>query len=214
MCFSAPASFTAAAALGGVSVYTKKQAKKNPALRYIASIPMLFAVQQATEGFLWLSFGYERLQLFFTFMFLLFALAIWPTYIPYAAFSVEKNPWRRQAIKGLGAIGMITAGILLFYAYKTPAAASAAAGHIDYTLGLPHPYILAGMYIAATCFSLMLSQHLRLRVFGIAALASLTLAAHIYFNFFASVWCFFAAVLSLMIPWVMRGIPTPKNKKH
>ena len=54
MCFSATASFGASAVLGVIGVAAVAKAKTKPQ-RLFASIPLVFAVQQLSEGFLWLS---------------------------------------------------------------------------------------------------------------------------------------------------------------
>ena len=51
MCFSAPASFTAAAVLLGLGTVTMRRARSRRELPY-AAIPLLFGVQQLLEGML------------------------------------------------------------------------------------------------------------------------------------------------------------------
>src|SRR6188768_3673276 len=60
--------------------------------RIIASIPLIFAVQQFTEGFLWLSLTSPRfagLQSVATIVFLFFAQVVWPVWVPYAILKLE-----------------------------------------------------------------------------------------------------------------------------
>jgi hypothetical protein len=54
MCFSAGASVGASAVLAGVGVAAIKNSGKSPQ-RLFAVTPLLFAVQQFVEGFIWLS---------------------------------------------------------------------------------------------------------------------------------------------------------------
>ena len=54
MCFSATASFGASAVLGAIGIIAVAKAKTKPQ-RLFATIPLIFAVQQLTEGLLWLS---------------------------------------------------------------------------------------------------------------------------------------------------------------
>src|SRR5580698_2407684 len=53
MCFSATANFVGSAVLGGVGVVTLTKVKHRRELLF-ASLPVLFAVHQFTEGFVWL----------------------------------------------------------------------------------------------------------------------------------------------------------------
>ena len=57
MCFSATASLTAGTFLLGVGVMTTRMARTGGD-RVYAAIPLLFAIQQLTEGVVWLSFGW------------------------------------------------------------------------------------------------------------------------------------------------------------
>jgi hypothetical protein len=71
MCFSATASFTAAAVMGGVGLATFK-ISKNKDQRYLASVPFLFAWQQLSEAWVWISIRDEQwhpYQHFFTLCF-------------------------------------------------------------------------------------------------------------------------------------------------
>ncbi|MGZ5219533.1 MAG: hypothetical protein ACXWC7_05630, partial [Chitinophagaceae bacterium] len=72
MCFSAGASFGASALLGVIGAVTITKAKTIPQ-RLFATIPLVFAVQQLSEGMLWLSLknpALEAGQSFFTYAFL------------------------------------------------------------------------------------------------------------------------------------------------
>ena len=62
MCFSATASFSAGAVLLGLGALTLKSARRPRELLY-AAIPLLFAIQQLSEGVIWLTFRYETPQL-------------------------------------------------------------------------------------------------------------------------------------------------------
>ncbi len=52
MCFSATASFTASGILAAVGLLSIAKARTLP-MRIFASTPLLFAIQQASEGVLW-----------------------------------------------------------------------------------------------------------------------------------------------------------------
>src|SRR5437763_578905 len=56
MCFSATASFSAAAVIGSVGIVTLRSAAAKPDRRILAlaAFPALFALQQVVEGLLWL----------------------------------------------------------------------------------------------------------------------------------------------------------------
>lgn len=62
--FSATASLTAAAFLVGVGKVTLRKVERRAELPF-AAIPFLFAVQQLTEGLLWLGFSWQTVELNF-----------------------------------------------------------------------------------------------------------------------------------------------------
>jgi hypothetical protein len=60
MCFSATASFGAAVVLGTIGIVAMSKAGTKPQ-RLLAAIPLIFAVQQVTEGLIWLSVDHPAL---------------------------------------------------------------------------------------------------------------------------------------------------------
>jgi uncharacterized protein YqhQ len=56
-----------------------------------------------------------------------------------------------------------------------------------------------GFYVAATCVSSMFSSHKMIKIFGVMALAAFIISYLFYKMFFISVWCFFAAIMSIII---------------
>jgi len=53
MCFSATASFVASGVIGSIGLATLRHVRE-PRTLLFAAVPMLFAVHQFTEGFVWL----------------------------------------------------------------------------------------------------------------------------------------------------------------
>ena len=62
MCFSATASFSAGAVLLGLGTLALKTASRPRELPF-AAIPLLFAIQQLSEGVIWLTFRHEAPRL-------------------------------------------------------------------------------------------------------------------------------------------------------
>lgn len=60
---------------------------------------------------------------------------------------------------------------------------------------------VSALYILATCGALLLSTHRVVRAYGLLNVIVLTIV-HLVRNYaFASVWCFYAALMSVMIFW-------------
>lgn len=55
------------------------------------------------------------------------------------------------------------------------------------------------LYLAATCAGCFFSSHKIINIFGVLALLLFMVAYWFYTAVFFSVWCFFAAILSVVI---------------
>lgn len=198
MCFSATASFIAGGALSAIGTVGLKKAGSSSS-RPISAIPLLFGIQQLVEGVLWLSLGHPRLQAAATVGFLLFAYVFWPAYLPYAVWKEENEPRRRKVLAWFMWFGTAVSLYLLYFILRGPVS-SVLMGHgIAYAVPLPNYAVIPGAYVLATCGSCFVSSHKFIRVFGLALVAALIVAYAYYHLAFASVWCFFAAILSLIV---------------
>jgi len=201
MCFSATASFVAAAATGIVGIACLVRAPERRELP-LAAVPAVFAVQQAIEGLLWLTLpvapdGAAATAL--TLAFLLIAAVFWPVYAPVAALLVETVPWRGRAIALCLAAGIAVALTMLWTILSGPHAAAVTEHHMVYVTGL-QPSALIGLgYLAATGVALLLSSRPAVMLLGALVMIGSGTAFTIYWEAFTSVWCFFAAAASLVI---------------
>lgn len=215
MCFSASASFAASAILTGIGVYSVHKHQRTPQWP-LAVIPFIFAVQQAIEGFLWLSLTHwENVgAIFFSSLFLFFAFFWWPAYIPWVAAHFESDPLRKKIHVRIWYAGVIFGLLLYLFFLLKPAAAYIDGKAICYTY---FPYLgnnfnalawLVPPYVGFTVLVGIVSKHRIFRLFSFIAGISMLLAWYFFHNTFTSTWCFFAAVLSLilLIPAQKRNI--------
>jgi hypothetical protein len=70
---------------------------------------------------------------------------------------------------------------------------------MDYGVGIPWPPVFLVGYLVATCLPFLVSHEPTMRGVGVALLLGAALAALINVVAFASIWCTFAAVVSLLI---------------
>ena len=215
MCFSASASFIAGASLLAAGGFTMKKVQRKAELPF-AAIPLLFGVQQLIEGVIWLSFSSEvpLLNPVMTSVYSLFSHVLWPLYVPFAALLLEPVRWRRSALAAFLAAGAAAGLYLLANLFRFPIESRPVGGHIEYAS--PHFYlapVMAG-YLAGTCISMLFSSHKLVNVFGAAALLSFGLAYAIYRQWFISVWCFFAAVLSVIVLLHFTNRASSKESSH
>lgn len=198
MCFSATASFAASAVLGTTGIVALSTVKDKRDY-FIAAVPVLFAVQQFIEGLVWVTFGQGLLTESFAYGFLFFAFLLWPVYIPLAVWAHERDPRRRCLLRYLiffGSMGSFYLLVLLF----TQSLGVELAGHsIYYKIDAPFEVQGIILYVSVTVGALLMSSSPLIQWFGALSLLSAAFAWFAYEKAFTSVWCFFAAILSLVI---------------
>ena len=199
MCFSANASFAAGGVLAAVGAATIKENKFKRGLVY-ALIPLLFATQQIIEGFQWLSEKGGMWSQIFGYGFLFFAIVLWPVYVPIAVYLIEPRNDKKHRLGLFIFLGAVISAYSLINLILAPITISAeACCHVHYAFQMPFGLAVGGCYIVATCRSLLFSSHRWVKAMGIVAFLSLV-AAFLYARAtYVSVWCFFAAVLSVMV---------------
>lgn len=204
MCFSATASFVAGTTLTAIGMATIRKAERRSELPF-ASIPLLFGIQQLVEGGIWLTFRHDApvLRQATTYGYSVFSHVLWPIYIPFALVLLEHSPWRKRALLAFQAAGLLVGAYLLFFLIASPVVAQIDGQHSIRHLiyDSPHFYLIPVMvlYLAATCVSCFVSSHPFVRLFGLLALLSFIATYLYYTRALVSVWCFFAAILSLII---------------
>lgn len=208
MCFSAGASFTAGVLLTVVGVETMKKVHK-PSQIAFAGITLFFAFQQFAEGIIWTTMahpGYEGIRQAATYVFLMLAQVIWPMLIPFSVFLMEKNTIRRKILIGLQAAG-VTVGLYNFYGllFFNPQA-QISGRHMLYQTDFKDSFGITAivLYLLATLVPFFVSSIKRMYILGTILVASLIIAAIFYMSCLTSVWCFFAAILSFVILYIIR----------
>ncbi len=210
MCFSATASFSAGAVLLGIGMLTLKSARRPRELMF-AAIPMLFAIQQLIEGVIWLTFSHEapRVNEVMTVAYSFFSHVLWPVYVPVAVLLIEPRGWRRDALLVFVVAGAAVGGYLLYGLAAFPTVSRATGQHIDYIA--PHFFAVTVMtlYLLSTTLSPVLSTFGVVKAFGVLAFLSFVAVYYFYAQWFISVWCFFAALLSSLVYFHLRSRSDP-----
>ncbi|MEO6883911.1 MAG: DUF6629 family protein [Bacteroidia bacterium] len=215
MCFSASGSFGASAVLAVISIATVKQIQHKSQIVF-ACIPIFFSLQQFTEGLVWLSFASPfnaTMNLYGTYIFLLFSQIVWPLWIPIAMIMVE-NKGRRRKIQRLFVVIGLTEAIFQTYCLFTYPVHSQIIGHhiyyqLDYHMSAAIKYTESAFYIAATIISPFFTSIKRMWIVGLAILISCVITVLFYKHYTVSVWCFFASIISISIYLIMREIKIP-----
>lgn len=210
MCFSVEASFGAGIVLSVIGVASIKKVQ-SPSQIVFASIPLIFSVQQITEGFLWLALsnpGYAYLQQVTTYIFLLIAQIVWPVWVPLAILLAEKEVKRKTIQKLLVIVGVLLSSYMAYCLFSYNVHAKIIGYHILYVQNYPIALTIAGgvFYFIATIVPPFFSTIKRMWLLGIAILISYIITIVFYESYFVSVWCFFASVISILVFVIMNEI--------
>lgn len=217
MCFSAEASFIAAAMLlpaGAVSIAKAWRTDR----RYVAicALPVLFGLQQLSEGLVWTAgeAGEMAAVSRYTLAYMFFTWLAWPVWVPLATFFVEpsnRKP-RYLAFVVLGAIlgsgqylPYLIHGDWLSVTFLPHAISYSGITLFDFLLARELTYAI---YLITVILPLLLASRPEVRIFG--GLVALALViTYAFFRFaYISVFCFLGALMSFylvaMIFWKAR----------
>jgi hypothetical protein len=200
MCFSATASFISGGVLTAAGVTTLLKVTKKTEIPF-ASIPLFFGIQQIIEGVIWLTFRYSvpELNEIMTMIYSIFSHVIWPIYIPLSIVLLETIPWRKNVILVFLVLGTVVSFYLLYFLITLPVTSQIMHKHLVYVSPHFNLYLVMSFYVASVSFSSLFSSHKLVNIFGVLLLFSF--GATYLFSKMAliSVWCFFAALLSVII---------------
>jgi len=207
MCFSTEASFIGGAVISAIGIATIRKVHK-PTQIVFAIIPLFFGLQQIAEGFVWLSLqnpdygGFTKPAMY---VFLIMAEVFWPFMVPLAVLHMEKNEKRIKILWALLSLGLtvslyFTVCLLLYKV--TP---EIRGYHIEYVEGYPQSIrlIIFTVYLISTITPLFVSTIKRTYILGILMSLSCLVTIIFFTQFLTSVWCFFGALLSIVIFWIL-----------
>lgn len=210
MCFSANASFAASGALAVAGAATIGKAKSRRQIMY-AAIPLIFSVQQAIEGLQWLASKDGASNPLLGYIFLFLALGVWPVYVPISVYLLENDAKRKQRLGYFIFLGAIIAAYSLIIMFSHPIGVlGQACCHLRYSFTLPYKWVVGAVYAVVTTGSLAFSSHRWVKIMGYLTFVSLLFTLLVALEASVSVWCFFSAVLSLVVFMHFYGTSRPK----
>lgn len=209
MCFSAEASFAVGGALIPVGGYCVAFAvRKRPSALGLALVPLGFAIQQISEGFVWLRMNAGEDPRPAALVYLFFALAFWPFWFSFCAIFLEKSPRRRWLLAGLTLLATFWFWVLYFPLLGDQAdmlKIEKVHHSIQYDIwSLPlyqwvSPMVMKGIYLLSLGLPFIISTDHGGWLPGLFLGGSILVTELVYHHAFVSVWCFFAAVLSVYV---------------
>ncbi len=201
MCFSPEADFTAAAVVGVVGVATLRLVRE-PRDLLIAALPLLFALHQFAEGFVWLGLRGQvasGLGDGARDAYVVYAHAVLPVIVPLGLYLIESSLRHRRWMLPFVALGAVVGAYLMWQVTQYPVSAHERAHCLVYGTHTPLGLQSAVAYVIATCVPALLSSRRYLRWFGVANVVGVAIAVGLRQEAFASVWCIYAALVSFLI---------------
>ena len=225
MCFSASVSYSAAAVLVSTGVYAVQQARRlHPPYWMWALVPIFFGLQQAFEGGVWqeIDAGDARAAVPFALGFHFFSHFLWLWWLPLSSYLVEPGKIRKRVFGGCAIFGAFAGALVYSVMLFHPEWMSVALREhsITYDFSFPYrspihiPITPAALYALTILVPLLFSSHRLIRIFGGLAILSSVLASAAYGYAYVSVWCFFAAVLSLYLVYMIRHLVAAGQGGH
>jgi len=208
MCFSAEASFAGGVIITAIGVATVTKVHKSSQLIF-ASIPLFFGLQQFTEGVLWITLpnpDYVSIQKFSTYLFLIMAEVLWPIMIPLSVIFMEKNQKKKKILRFFLVLGICLSAYYATCLMLFNVNPEIMEYHIQYHTGFPKSLALATftIYLAVTITPLFVSSIQKTHMLGVLMFLSCAVTAIFFTQYLTSVWCFFAAIISVVIFWILR----------
>jgi hypothetical protein len=206
VCFSASANFVGSAVLGSAGVATLIEVKHRRELLF-AAMPCLFALHQFTEGFVWLALDH-RLPPIVAHdagaAFVLYAQGLLPFLLPLSVLLIEPTRARRLRMLGFTILGGALTLYLLWGLIAYPLYVSAGDHGIVYLNKITTTTLVAVLYVTATCGALFFSGFRLLVVLAWLNLVGLLTVMVVRRYEFTSLWCAYAAVVSVIIYFFFR----------
>jgi hypothetical protein len=201
MCFSAVANFTGSGVLGTVGVLTLTKVRHRRELMF-AALPLLFAIHQFIEGFVWLGVDgmlSPRVTQAMGAAFMLYAQGLLPFLIPLSVWLFEPNGKSRRRMVPFMVIGTGTTIYMLWALTAYSFQVYVKANSLVYVNPATNHLVVAVLYVIATCGSLFFSKEKDMVIFGAANLIILLAVMVVKRYAFTSLWCAYAAVASVII---------------
>ncbi|MBN1370263.1 MAG: hypothetical protein JW954_08530 [Dehalococcoidaceae bacterium] len=218
MCFSAPASFAGGAIISAVGITTIRKAAR-PESRLLSIIPLLFAAQQFAEGVIWVTLRSSGLPGIFqttaAFIFLSTALVVWPAMVPLSVYLMEKVRIRKIMLAFLTLVGVVVSVIYAYCMLRYSVSPQINGFHIQYVDNFPYLLVSIAfpLYLVSTTIPLFISSVPRMWLFGVLITVSCLVTAVFFAQYLTSVWCFFAALISMTIYWVLGGLEAESKER-
>jgi hypothetical protein len=208
MCFSVEADVAVGVAVGVVGIDALRHVTR-PAQWPLAALPLVFAAHQINEAFVWwglegtLSSSIARLA---AWIYLGVAFAL-PSVVPVTVALIEPDRVRRRVMWGFAALGAAVSAVLLVALVRGGPHVHIESLHLAYAVDTGFGVQLAVLYVLATCGAFLASSDRRIALVGLLNLLAVAVLAVLLMTGVISLWCAWAAVVSVLIASYLRSTP-------
>lgn len=199
MCFSPEGDLAGGIVVTTIGIDAVRHLRRRNNHLPLAVFPLLLGFHQIDEAFVWwglrgvVPHGLGQVA---TWIYLVIAFVVLPILVPAVIMMLEPTAGRRWRIAPFLGIGLGVSVVLLVTMLRNGPHVTLGAYHLAYSIGLRHGIIVVGLYVVATCGSLLASGYRHIVLFGIANVVAVVVLARLSADGFASLWCFYAAIAS------------------
>lgn len=187
--------------IGVVGIKTLRKVS-SPNEVIFASLPLLFALHEFTQGFVWLGvYGYigpRALDMAET-IFVFYAQGLLQFIVPLAIWLIEPRGFRKNLISILMIMGAFLSAYTLWGLSVQPTTVSLQNHLLYYVNPTTDNHLVGFMYVLTTCGSLILSRNVSIQLFGWLNLIGINLVFWTIPYALTSLWCLYAAVVSTVL---------------
>jgi hypothetical protein len=215
MCFSAGASFGSGIVLSAIGIASLREARTS-STKPFAAIPLIFALQQMTEGVVWTALrdpSMGNVEMIATYLFLFLAQVVWPLWVPFSIYKLETEKELKKNLRAFLVIGTLLSLYLGYCLSVYHVQGRIEASHIFYQQDYPSSLgrLSSILYVVATIIPNFFSRIRGMRILGVTIFISCIITFIFYRHYIVSVWCFFAALISVMVYMIVREMERDKG---
>lgn len=207
MCFSPEGDLAGGVVVTAIGIDACRHLRGRNNLLILAAVPLVLGAHQIDESLVWWSLQNHVPHLagrIAMWIYLVIAMVVVPILIPAAILRLAPTARRRWIVAPFAALGLGVGVVLLVTMLRGPVTVRLGSYHLSYSIGLKHGLVIIGLYVVATCGSLLVSGYHHIFVFGVVNLVVVVILARLTADGFASLWCFYAALASGAISLHMR----------
>lgn len=199
MCFSAGADLVAGAVMVPLGVLSLAQVRAPREVAY-AALPLLFGAHQLVESLVWRGAEGEvatSTAHVAAVAYVVFALPVLPVLVPTAVLLLDRA--RRRVIAPFLALGLLVCAVMSHAILSNGVRIEVHPHALVYRIGLHDAEIWTGLYVLSVMGACLVSVYPGVKLFGLLNLVGLSIVALAYKEAFASLWCVYAALASLVV---------------